>query len=399
MGHRVIIVGALVVTVLTACRPTHQHECVSNAQCEAGQVCLPKGVCAAACESDQGCGGDQFCSAAKACIAQGSCAIDADCASHGGDSVCWPDGSCHPPCVKGSCGEGMACLDRRCTPSPIPDVQERACGGRLFYTTYSKINVQIVLDASATMGEVMSDGRTKLEAANQLVAQLTSQFGPRVHFGLDVVKAQPQCAAGPIELPLGSSPAQIRATLPRQATLGINTLTPALQAAWPEAYARLANEEPALILLITDGKTTCDSSVSGTLQKLALAGVGTFVVGFDELVDSDQLNAMALSGGLPRTGDNAYYRAPDGKDLQALLGKLVGDCAFPLGETPPNPNKMALYLGAEAQPRDPTRTNGWDYDVVTGRMALYGESCETAMSTPGTEVTIIFSCPDAPPGN
>jgi hypothetical protein len=102
------------------------------------------------------------------------------------------------------------------------------------------------------------------------------------------------------------------------------------------------------VLLVTDGGETCSGDVTGAAQKLAAAGVKTFVVGFGSAdagaagVNVKTLNDAACAGmtaiGFPAPctqadgggyvatkpgGPPIFYLAEDGASLQAALQKIT----------------------------------------------------------------------------
>ena len=44
------------------------------------------------------------------------------------------------------------------------------------------------------------------------------------------------------------------------------------------------------------------------------------------------------------------------------------------------------------QDQDPTHENGWDYDVNTNRVTVYGAACDSLKSKQVTEASLVYTC-------
>ena len=53
-----------------------------------------------------------------------------------------------------------------------------------------------------------------------------------------------------------------------------------------------------------------------------------------------------------------------------------------------------FFENTEPVPRDPTHTNGWDYDPATMRLTLYGSYCGRIQDRSVDDVDVVFGCPD-----
>src|SRR5262249_30720969 len=145
------------------------------------------------------------------------------------------------------------------------------------------------------------------------------------------------------------------------------------------------------VLFMTDGE---QNACSGDFEQAArdLRGANppvlTYVVGFGTGVNVVQLDGLAEAGGTPRPGaaggmdDPKYYKANDPTELlnafQTIVGQIVS-CTYTLASRPDDPSRIFVYVGAGTTamqlPRDPTHTNGWDYDDATMSLTFYGATC------------------------
>ena len=111
---------------------------------------------------------------------------------------------------------------------------------------------------------------------------------------------------------------------------------------------------------------------------------------------------MALAGGEPASCanplDDCFYLGNDRAKLTAdLLGIAQGisTCVFELTATPPDANNVRVLLDGDKVVRDPTRTNGWEYqDAGQTIIEVYGEACDAIKAADAADVDIRFGCKD-----
>jgi hypothetical protein len=165
------------------------------------------------------------------------------------------------------------------------------------------------------------------------------------------------------------------------------------------------------IVLATDGAPNCADNMTtnrgdgpGAVAAVATAaadGIGTFVVGVgtsrNELAI---LNMMAEAGKQARNDPVTKFYAVATKDeLVTALGLITGqitNCVFPLNNTPPSPNDVAVNIDGMRIMRDPNHVDGWDYGAGMKSVQLYGAACEALKTAGAAKVDIIFGCPNVP---
>jgi hypothetical protein len=160
---------------------------------------------------------------------------------------------------------------------------------------------------------------------------------------------------------------------------------------------------PSYGLLLTDGKQDACGEAAGVeearqmLANMNALGIKTFVVGFGQGVDANQLTLLAQAGGMVNSaGAAAYYQADSPADLDAaLLGisGAVASCQFQLQETPPDPGALFVFLNDQKVQND--ETNGWEYDASTNSVIFHGAACENLKQQPDVDIDVVFGC-DAP---
>lgn len=132
--------------------------------------------------------------------------------------------------------------------------------------------------------------------------------------------------------------------------------------------------------------------------------IPVYVIGMDDPTRpdlADVLDRMADAGGRPREipGERRFYsvRRPD--DLRSALTTItesVSRCVFTVAPVPAPSASVEVRVGGVFVPRDPTRTEGWDFTTASrAELTLFGGACERVTRT-GDEVVAEVACP--PPG-
>lgn len=285
---------------------------------------------------------------------------------------------------------------------------ETGCDSELFGSEAIPPNVLIVLDRSASMLDEI-DGGSKWDIANAAVDQLTTDYGDTVRFGFMLFPGLDQscsmgaeCTAGAVFVdPADGTAEEIATFLDGADTCMFGTpIAETLESLVD--YAGL--EDPTrdnYVLLVTDGMATCDDPVPPVTQLRAEdPEIKTFVVGFGGEVDPGQLSAMAIEGGTALPGDPNYYQADDAAALGDAFAAIAGSvlsCSFLLDEIPADPDDLYAFFDMMQIDRDPTHTDGWDYDPATNTVTFYGPACDAIQNDEVDTVSLVFGCPELPP--
>ncbi len=282
-----------------------------------------------------------------------------------------------------------------------------ACGGEVYEATAIPPNVLIVLDRSGSMDDKLGNQGTKWELAQAALGQVVSEFDNEVRFGLALYPGTDLkcnegmgCAPGAIFVDVGDqAAAEITGVLEDVKTCSLGT--PTAEALEPmKDYAGLEDQDrPNFILLITDGQSTCaDPATMIEELRMQTPEILTFVVGFGADVDPGELNDMAEAGGTALMGDPKYYQADDAQALVDAFADIAGSvlsCSYVLDAVPPDPAELYVYINGMKVTRDPTHTDGWDYNAESNQVTLYGSACELLQSGDAKDLQIVFGCPDS----
>lgn len=182
----------------------------------------------------------------------------------------------------------------------------------------------ILLDRSGSMKE-SAGAQTKWTVALNAVNSVASTFSGQLHFGLMLFSRWPHvsnCSSGKVNVNVGANTAGAIASLLASAYPEGDTPI-ALSLDEARVYLKgIASGKPQYVILVTDGKETCQpvtvNSPPDAAGKLLGNGVKTYVVGFGAGVDPVSLNATAAAGG---TG--SYYQADNLTQLNAALKKIA----------------------------------------------------------------------------
>lgn len=351
--------------------------------------------------------------------ADGADATDAgeECSSHADcgqaqicqNNVCVPNDASGPCEIDLNCIEGEFCDAGGCAPEGESTGDEMGCGGELYQATSVPPNVLIVLDRSGSMdAHLDGDQGSKWEVAQEAIGQVVTQYGPQVQFGLSLYPGLDPacdvgsgCAPGDVFVDVGTgTAAEIIDVLALVDTCSLGTPTAeALEGL--QDYPGLEDPlRPNFILLVTDGQSTCDSPVPvvAALREES-PEIRTFVVGFGDGADPDELNDMAEAGGTALMGDPKYYQADDAQALVDAFGEIAGSvlsCTFALDMVPPNHEELYVYINGMKVPRDLVHIDGWDYDPQTNQISFFGPPCALLQSGQVMDLEIVFGCPEAP---
>jgi hypothetical protein len=344
-------------------------------------------------------------------------ADEAECSSHtdcGQAQIC-ESGVCLPNEPGGPCEIDLNCIDGEfcgagsCVPESGSSEEEMGCGGEIYQATVIPPNVLIVLDRSGSMdAELGGDQGTKWEVAQAAIGQVVTEFGAHVQFGLSLYPGLDPacdegagCSPGDVFVDVGTGTAeQIIEVLSQVDTCTLGTPTAEALEGLKEYPGLEDLDRPNFILLVTDGKSTCDNPAPVVAAlRTETPEIKTFVVGFGDGADPDELNGMAEAGGTALMGDPKYYQADDAQALVDAFSKIVGDvlsCTFVLDMVPPNHDELYVFINGESIPRDPVHVDGWDYNPKTNQISFFGPPCELLQSGQVMDLEFVFGCPEAP---
>jgi hypothetical protein len=221
-------------------------------------------------------------------------------------------------------------------------------------------------------------------------------------------KNGPACDASTVtaapDLPFVGATAHLIAHLVEPGSEGNGTPTAAAIASAAAYLRTFSDDKLRFLLLLTDGAPTCagtngalsDDAVLAQLDAMtAIAaaqadGFRTIVAAPSTATDVAALNALAEVGGSARQGDVRFFT--ESTLREALFSTRF--CKVSLGNAPPAPDDVTVYLDHAVVPRDRSRLDGWEYtDTSHLAIQLYGGSCDTVATAPSYELTVVYGCP------
>ena len=213
-------------------------------------------------------------------------------------------------------------------------------------------SVLLILDASGSMNAKLPNGETRMAVAQRAIKGVAgfipaqAQLSLRM-YGAQSAARQKNCQDTHLAVPFG----------PASASGGAITTTAdgaKAQGYTPIAYSlgQAANDFPAdakerVIVLVSDGKETCQGDPVVAAKALAAKGITVHTVGF--VVDTaarGQLQAIA------RTTGGTYFDAPVGPELPDTLKSALNACKKRVVTLPPKPQPGKLRTTSAIYPHD-----------------------------------------------
>ncbi len=224
----------------------------------------------------------------------------------------------------------------------------------------------LVLDASGSMwGQI--DGINKIVIAREVIGDLLPTLPPEQELGLTVYGHRRKGDCTDIETVVAPGLGQLDVIADAVNTIKPRGSTPLSSAVIQAAEALKYNEERATVILVSDGRETCEMDPCEVGRKLEETGVDftAHVIGFDVSNPADRAQLQCLAeetGGTFRTASNA------GELADALL--VVAE-----PPAPPEPEKIVIALNArEGSRTGPMIVKGLTWNVLDpdGQVILQG---------------------------
>ena len=187
--------------------------------------------------------------------------------------------------------------------------------------TAERPNTILVLDGSGSMwGQI--DGVNKIVIARQVIAELLAEMADDVSLGLTVYGHRERGSCADIETIVAPAPFTQDRILEVVNGLNPRGRTPMTDAVIAAAQSLRHTEEPATVILVSDGIENCNPDPCAIAAELEATGVAftAHVIGFDVASEPEaraQMQCIAdNTGGLFLTADNAA-------ELSAALQQVV----------------------------------------------------------------------------
>lgn len=215
----------------------------------------------------------------------------------------------------------------------------------------------LILDASGSMWGVIN-GRTKIEIARESVAKVVEGLDPGVQLGLMAYGHRRKGDCEDIELLIPPGPVDKAAFLSqvnRLMPLGNTPLTKAVEKA---ADILKSEENPATVILVSDGLETCGGDPCALANRLEASGVKftTHVVAFDlTQQEARKIDCLAaVTGGM-------FLPASDANTLKQALESAMQSVA--------QAKSGASFLAKNARTGDTLQGVKWSVQKVSGETA------------------------------
>ncbi|MCR4336085.1 MAG: VWA domain-containing protein [archaeon] len=211
------------------------------------------------------------------------------------------------------------------------DVKDLAREARVSKTDLA---VELIIDTSGSMVERVN-GHNKMETAKTSIINLVNKIN-EVDLGLRVLGQGELCEDS--ELLVKVDKLDIARITDEVSQLNPKGKTPLTQALRASAEDFPANKEKAIIL-VSDGKETCEGNIGETARELASKGIMVYSVGFDiDAEGKEQLQEISS-----RT-KGKYFDAKNPEDLVDVLQKISQE----LDIVPSNEGKRTFTLNLDS---------------------------------------------------
>ncbi len=202
--------------------------------------------------------------------------------------------------------------------------------------------IALVMDASGSMNARLPNGETRIEVAKRAIKGVAALVPAEARLSLRLYGAQSPSSRKNCEdtnLVVPSGPA--RAT---GSAIAAGVDAARAQGYTPIAYSlgQAANDFPTdakerVVVLISDGKETCQGDPVLAARALAAKGITVHTIGFvvDTAARSQLQNIARITGG-------TYFDAPVGPELPDTLKQALNACAQRVVTLPPQPKPGRL---------------------------------------------------------
>lgn len=198
-------------------------------------------------------------------------------------------------------------------------------------------SVLLLMDASGSMNAKLPHGETRMVVAQRAIKGAAGQVPAQAQlslrlYGAQSASSQKDCQDTHLAVPFGAASANsapIAATVDAAKARGY---TPIAYSLGQAAGDFPVGAKERVIVLVSDGKETCQGDPVVAARALAAKGVTVHTVGF--VVDTaarGQLQAIARATG------GTYFDAPTGPELPGLLTSALGACRKVVAKIPANP--------------------------------------------------------------
>lgn len=203
-------------------------------------------------------------------------------------------------------------------------------------------SVLLILDSSGSMNARLPNGETRIAVARRAVKDVAGFMSPRAQMSLRLYGAQSpsrnkDCQDTTLAIPFAPAEANgaaVVATVDSAKAQGYTPIAFSLQQA---AADFPADAKERVIVLVSDGKETCQGDPVVAAKALAAKGITVHAVGFvvDTAARGQLQNVARITGG-------TYFDAPAGPELPDTLKQALSTCRKTVAKLPPKPQPGKL---------------------------------------------------------
>jgi Ca-activated chloride channel family protein len=222
---------------------------------------------------------------------------------------------------KMSAGGPGASAKAASVPQPAKQEKASASGGA------SAGNIMFILDASGSMwGQV--EGKAKIAIAKEVLVGLIKGLPEDLHVGLVAYGHRRKGDCKDVEELVPLSPLDKKKLIKKIQAISPKGKTPITLSVRKTAQKLKTLKDETTIILVSDGKETCEGDPCALVKELKQAGVKfvMHVIGFDVTKEERvQLECMA------KAGEGEYFTAKTAKDFQMAATEVVKKAQKPYG--------------------------------------------------------------------
>ena len=202
--------------------------------------------------------------------------------------------------------------------------------------------IELILDASGSMNARLPNGESRIAVARRAIKGVASFLPPEAQvslrlYGAQSPRAEKNCRDTHLAVAFGPASAGGAAIAQSADGATAQGYTPIAYSLEQAANDFLPDAKERVIVLVSDGKETCDGDPAVAAKALAGKGIIVHTVGF--IVDSaarGQLQAIARATG------GTYFDAPVGPELPDTLNQALNACKKTVVMLPSKPKPGRL---------------------------------------------------------
>ena len=180
------------------------------------------------------------------------------------------------------------------------------------------IAAELLIDSSGSMAESI-DGKAKMEISRSAIISLINNIN-QIDLGLRVLGQGELCEESQLLVPItGLNIPQVTDNVATLSPKGKTPLAQALEASVSD-FNSIGQNKGRFLIVVSDGKETCNGDITKAAQEVAAAGIKAYTVGFD----IDENGRQELQEISNRTGGK-YFDARDSGQLLSVLSQISQD--------------------------------------------------------------------------